>query len=248
QAIIQELLKYETPLSGSHLAHLNNVTSRTIREDVREINEIIGTLGGTIRPVMGKGYELDILDSDIFKMFIQSLNEGERSVAYTHEERTSNIICSLLLSSKYIKMDDLADELFISKSTLQSDMKQVKAILSDYHLEIVSKPGYGIKVSGTEMNLRFCLSQYIFNHTQYKTEPHSIYLNNDELEKIQQVVTSTLKTDKITITDIAIKNLVIHIGIAVRRIRDGYSVDGNSERLIKFKNHKEYDIAERIAL
>lgn len=246
QAIVQELLRHDSPLSGAHLAKLNDVTTRTIREDIKLINAQISGSGAAIQSLMGKGYLLEIENNESFKSFLQSTAGQAARTPDTHEERIAFIICELLLTNSHVKSDDLADSLFISRSTLQNDMKRVKQILNQYNLEIESKPNYGMRAVGTEMNLRFCLSQHVFDRRVYRSEPHSVYFDNDEINAIHSVVTDALDGNHLVMTDIAINNLVIHIAIALRRIRDGYSVNEHNPSLNALMDHREHRIAKQI--
>ena len=60
----------------------------------------------------------------------------------------------LLLADDYRKLDDIADELWISRSTIDRLFKDVKETFERYHLKIVSKPFYGIRLEGNELNKR----------------------------------------------------------------------------------------------
>ena len=246
QAIVQELMKYDFPVSGAHLAGLNDVTARTIREDIKIINSEINGEGAEIQSLMGKGYLLAIDDDHAFKSFLKSSTGHAYGRPSSHEDRVAFIICELLLAGRYVKSDDLADELFISRSTLQNDLKAVKNIFAQYNLAIESRPNYGMYASGTEMDIRFCLSQYVFDHRVYKSEPASAYFDSEETRKIHEVVTEALDNNHLVITDIAINNLVIHIAIALHRIRGGHSVDEQNTALNTLMNQREQKIAKRI--
>src|SRR5699024_1473036 len=214
-----------SPVSGSHLAGLNDVTVRTIREDIKLVNAEIRAKGAEVQSLMGRGYLLVIEDDRAFKSFLKASTDHAHGRPATHEDRVSFIICELLLTGRYLKSDDLADELFISRSTLQNDLKAVKNIFAQYNLEIESRPNYGMRASGTEMNMRFCLSQYVFDRRVYKSEPASAYFDSGEISAIHEVVTEAIDNNHLVITDIAINNLVIHIAITLHRIRSGHSVN-----------------------
>ncbi|AKG74996.1 BglG family transcription antiterminator [Salinicoccus halodurans] len=246
QAIVQELIRHDAPMSGTHLAKLNGVSARTIREDIKLINVRISGNGAKVQSLMGRGYLLEIEDNESFKSFLQSLTSQGPHTPDTHADRAAYIICELLLTRGHVKSEDLADALFISRSTLQSDLKAVKGILAQYDLEIESKPNYGMRATGTEMNLRFCLSQYVFDRRVYKSEPQSVYFDSDELGAVHNTVAEALDDNQLVMTDIAINNLVIHIAIALRRIRDGYSVDEHNPSLNTLMNHREHSIAKQI--
>lgn len=53
----------------------------------------------------------------------------------------------LPLADHYLKLDELAEELFISKSTLQTDLKEVKKRLLPYRIVMETRPNYGFKVA-----------------------------------------------------------------------------------------------------
>lgn len=243
---MQELIGHDSPLSGTHLAKMNDVTTRTIREDIKLINAQITGAGASIQSLMGKGYLLVIENHESFKSFLQTASGQAARTPDTHEDRVAFIICELLLTRSHVKSEGLADALFISRSTLQNDLKSVKEILKHYNLEIESKPNYGMRAVGSEMNLRFCLSQYVFDRRIYRSEPHSVYFDNEEINSIHSVVTDALDDNQLVMTDIAINNLVIHIAIALRRIRDGYSVNERNPSLNTLMNHREHGIAKQI--
>src|SRR5699024_2818876 len=71
----------------------------------------------------------------------------------------------LLLGEHYLKLDDLSEEIYVSRSTVQKDLKNVKEILNEYGIQLETRPNYGIKLKGSELKLRFCMSEYIFNRS-----------------------------------------------------------------------------------
>ena len=113
---------------------------------------------------MGKGYRLVVREDRLFRQFLQShIGAPDHRVPMTPEERASHIIRRLLLSDGYLKLEDLADEIYVSKSTLQNDLKLVKHRLAKYDIRLISRPHYGLKVSGREMKLRFCMADTLFS-------------------------------------------------------------------------------------
>ncbi len=78
-------------------------------------------------------------------------------------ERIFYIIRRLLVNVGYIKLDDLAEEMFVSRSTLNVDMPEVKRILYSYQLSLISKANYGITIKGHELNKRTCIEEYFFS-------------------------------------------------------------------------------------
>src|SRR5699024_12317377 len=93
QAIVQELMKYDYPVSGTHLAGMNDVTARTIREDIKLVNLAIGAEGAEIQSLMGQGYRLVIEDVDAFKSFLKESTGRTCETTATHQDSVTHIVC-----------------------------------------------------------------------------------------------------------------------------------------------------------
>ncbi|WP_338083989.1 HTH domain-containing protein [Caldibacillus debilis] len=130
KTILRELMSVKTPLTGAYLANLNKVTPRTTREDIKMLDDLLRMHGARISSLMGRGYQLEVLDDQKFRSFLRNLSAAEQDSApmppKTPEERIKYIIRRLLLCDDYLKLDDLAEEMYISKSTIQNDFRSVK--------------------------------------------------------------------------------------------------------------------------
>src|SRR5699024_193457 len=93
-----------------------------------------------------------------------------------------------------------------------------------------TRPNYGIKLKGSELKLRFCMSEYIFNRSDEEigddfiagTELSS--LSKKELDFIWKIIMIQLEKNKITLSDITINNLLIHIAIDCKRVKSGHHI------------------------
>ncbi|WP_213818740.1 BglG family transcription antiterminator [Garciella nitratireducens] len=252
--ILQELVSTTNPVTGLYLANINQVSVRTIRNDIKNLDFILKANGARISSVMGKGYQLEILNYENFNEFIKNfINQSSFQNSYvpkTSEERVIYIIKKLLLSNDYIKMEQLADEMFVSKSTVQKDFNKVKRIFYHYEIHLKSKPNYGLKISGSELKLRFCMSEYVFNRKGQEEEKqlkiNLSFLSQDHLDCILEIILRQLKFHQISLPDISIKNLLVHIAIAYKRIKQGHNVILCKTDLENIKNQKEYSVAKDI--
>lgn len=250
QHIIQHLLKSDGLITSSELATVLQVSSRTIRDDIKELNELLNKNIAHIESYRGRGYRLDVIDEERFKQFLQKATKENNNVIPTEpDERIQFLMEKLLLQSTYIKIDDLADELFVSRSTLQYDLKSVREILGDYNLYLEQKPNYGIKVLGDEMQIRFCISEYIFNQDPAIVDQTADWLEilpKNEIESIRNSILAKLRKHQAIITDISLHNLITHIAIACKRIREKNVVEIYQEELSEITDKKEYTIAKEI--
>ncbi|HLR63642.1 MAG TPA: BglG family transcription antiterminator [Lentibacillus sp.] len=249
QAIIEEFINADNePLTSAQLSAVFNVSPKTIRNNIKELNPLLQRYDIQIYSVRGKGYLLKPNDKKILNRFLQEYDKNQHSIIPAEPEgRIHFLMEKLLFCSDYIKMEDLAAELFISRSTLQSDLKTVRSILSDYELTIYHKPNYGIKVRGKEILIRFCISEYIFNQEPLPLETNWMKIVSEEdLEVIRESILSNLRKYQIIISDISLQNLLTHLAIAYKRICEDKSVHIPSKEIPQAKEGKEFLVAHEI--
>ncbi|MFS8513542.1 MAG: BglG family transcription antiterminator [Planifilum fulgidum] len=125
----------------------------------------------------------------------------------------------------------------------------VKERLGKYDIRLISRPHYGLKVVGREMKLRFCMADTLFSRKdRWHTAQDSplLPLPREELERIRQIILKHIQAYHITISDISVHNLQMHIAIACRRIRSGNRVTLYPADLKEIINQREYEVAGRI--
>jgi lichenan operon transcriptional antiterminator len=251
--IIRELMKADTPVTSDYLAKVLDVTSRTIRNDVRELESIVKDFGAEVKSIRGTGYQLLVHDDHMFRQLLQEAadNKLEKNgeIPTLPEDRVRYVIKRLLLTEEYIKLETIADELFISKSTLQNDFKDVKDVFRRYGITLESKPNFGLKVNGEEFKLRLCIADQIFENIENDMElDHKNVFLKEDLNTIREIVLDRIILHNIALSDIGLNNLVIHIAIAFNRIKNEKYVSMVTNELAELKKQKQYKVAEEIVL
>ncbi|MED3653163.1 BglG family transcription antiterminator [Heyndrickxia sporothermodurans] len=250
QKILKELRLAQEPLTSSEIGSLLQVSSKTIRNDVKELNEQLESYDAYVSSTRGKGYQLIIQNERLFQQFIQSQHDPQDDIPSNHQERVSYLMEKLLMSSDYNKIEDLADELYISRSTLQHELKHIREILKKYDLALDQKPYHGIKVIGDETQIRYCISEYLFNQQSTLKDNMGDWLGilpKEELEVIKDRVLFNLRKYHIIISDISLQNLITHIAIACKRIRKSNSVQMVHHHLQEIEAKKEFLVAKEMA-
>lgn len=69
--ILSQLMAAETPLTSAALSASLQVTSRTIRTDIKELNDRLAPYLAAVTAVRGAGYELLINDENAFRRFMK---------------------------------------------------------------------------------------------------------------------------------------------------------------------------------
>lgn len=160
RGIINYLLK-ESFSTSAHMAELFNVSEKTIRNRIKEVEEELTNNGGLIVSRRGLGYSINIIDKELFDGWFYKGRSN--SLPVLPQERILFIARLLLLADDYTLIENLSDKIFVSRNTISADIKQVSLLLSKYGLKIVRKPYYGIKIEPNELNLRTCLSSLYGN-------------------------------------------------------------------------------------
>jgi lichenan operon transcriptional antiterminator len=152
----------------------------------------------------------------------------------------------------YIKLDDLADELYSSRSTISADLREVREILNKFKLNIEVKPNYGLMVVGSEIQKRLCIMELIFQgpeNSGYFVEDYSIFKSKQNLAEIafiKDIVRSVTNQYKIRLSDVSFQDLIIYILVSLRRIRFRNYVELPPQELERIKNKAEYQAAIQI--
>lgn len=129
-------LKY-SKMSIKEISEKQNVTERTIRNDIKAINEELRPFESELLKNKDGNYFLFISDGKIFNEFEkQELLNFEFDFSEPRD-RITYISLRYLFSAKYIKSEEFLDEMFISRSSMQNDMKDVRELLAKYNLDFV---------------------------------------------------------------------------------------------------------------
>ncbi|GFP74521.1 BglG family transcription antiterminator [Clostridium fungisolvens] len=209
------------PMKSEELCEHLEIAPRTLRNDLKNYKLTFLENGVKLISKPGVGYYFEIFDQDLYFKFIQDLikkeTQDQHLIPVYPEERINYLIKLLLSTDKYIKIEELEEKLFVSRSTLTNDLKEVRERLEYYHLDIENKPNYGMKIIGEEFNKRSCISKYYFHTDLYD----SVVLNtekNEHKEIIKKLLYDTITENNFTLTDIGFRNLVIHIMILLMRV------------------------------
>lgn len=254
--IIQYLTKdKEQFVTSKELAAHMGCSDRTIRTYYKTLVEKLDNHSGLdLISKQGYGYKLDILDDDAYADFLEENHINDHHFNYQSvtdiNDRYNFLLNKLLFEQNEIYFDDLADELFVSRSTLSSDFKKIREKFKPYHLKIESKANKGVYVMGQERDKRRFIMDY-FIDSGFINTMHS-YVDNELLnqkisfEELTIIVLDEYREGGLKLSDFVIQNLVIHIALAIRRITEGFRISKVSEDEVVLRGLAERRVAENI--
>ncbi|WP_288536159.1 BglG family transcription antiterminator [uncultured Holdemanella sp.] len=202
-----------------------HVTDRTIRTDIQAINLEIAKYECEILLKRKSGYYLMSYNKDKFKELQNQIEKQTNVLTFNSlDDRIKYILQKLLYSQDYVILDDLANEVFVSRNTLQNYIKPIKEILETYNLIYVSKPNLGVKVFGNEKDKRECLLNEILckdtpTYIIGFTKEEQMLFRDIDLFEIQTLVNQLLNKHDIHASDYDRKNLIMHCALMISRVK-----------------------------
>ena len=262
--IVNLLVNNKEGMTINSIAEKLNVSNKTIRNDLIEANNLIEQAGLIMIKKPGVGIKIEGQEDKVLKL----MNEIEGSLSklqdFSPESRKSYILKRLFMSNKSLTMQELGDELYVSRVTIYKDLNDVEKWLSNYNLVLLKKPNYGIEVVGAEEDWRNAISSLIVydkaedelkellymdygGKIDYKTITKLKELINLDYSLIEKIVLEAEKELAIKFSDEAYLSLVMHIAISIKRLNNGKNILLSQEILSNLQLKSEYLIAKKIA-
>lgn len=156
--ILNLILNTDGCITGKELAKLCNISIRTIRLDIKEINILLEKYKIKIDSIVKKGYYLTEQSKKLLKEndIIRSVWDYEyiAQAPNTPMERQMYILLQLTMK-EYISIEELLNNLYVSTSTLNSDIHSInKWLKENLNLSVNYSLTNGIKLNCTEIDKR----------------------------------------------------------------------------------------------
>lgn len=220
----------DAPVSLQVFTDQFHLSLRSIQTDIAEIKETIKEHGLYIENNKNC-ICMSITNQETANIFMNSIIQDYNLNQFFEDQssRISYIISRLLDSNDYLKSADLADEMYISRSQISNDIKLAKNMLSSYHLTLISKPYYGIKIIGKENDIRnYIIQEKLKIKNLVCDEITHSFSSHEHIDDINNIVIKILTHSHYMISDIALQNLILHIVTAVNRIKSGHLIHMDS--------------------
>jgi transcriptional antiterminator len=218
-----EMLQNET-LPQDELAQRLSVSTRTVRADITALNALLAQHGAQFILSRGNGYQLRVDDPTLFQA-VQDPRPRTLRIPRTGSERVHYLLVRFLTSAFSLKLEDLADEWFVSRATLQGDMAEVREALARYQLTLETRPRHGVKLFGSEMSIRACLTDLLWQLAQQDSANPLLSeeaLNAGVPEQLAGVLQEVFNRWRIRLTDEGELFVRLYCAVAVRRVSEGY--------------------------
>lgn len=214
--IIKILKDNNTPINSIALSKELGCSTKTIQTEIKELNKQLKN--SKVLSIRGAGYKI----------------EGDfKEVDLNYEDcndidRVSYIIKILLnLEGKSIKLEELAESMYVSLSTVKNDLKVIKKIFEKYNISINKQHKKGIVIEGKDEDI-LAFKMYLLNDKSIELSLNDFIddKTKENIFNIKHILLIILKQTKLTLSDLEFKNLLNSI-------------------LITFSKHKKNSISEK---
>lgn len=242
--IIVKLLNNNDYTTAKELANVLSLSVRTIKSDIKNINSLINSNDFYIYSKSGFGYKLIISHNfDFNKLNDLKLNS---KIPNNYYERLLYVVKRILICDNYLKLDEIASDLFISRKNLSKVMKEIRIRLAQFDLKIKSKPYYGLYLEGSEQNKRNAMVEYFFNENYNLDIDFEIkYFHNYEMYR--QIIIDVCREYYIEISDFSCCNLASYLIVNIYRCNLGFCInDYDLNEINRSVNDVEFIAANKI--
>lgn len=225
-------------VTGSELAQQMGVSDRTIRHDITVLKKIVSKYHAGIESIRGKGYFLEAVDRDFLNDLIYSGNKKKNIVP---EDRIRYIIGQLILFDKTIDLGELEDELFVSQTTVENDLRVIEQKCLKYNPQLkLRRQKNRISIEGNEISKRYALNELFSLDDnwlmQENNEKRNLFNHSVNYKEISSCVLSTFQECCMFLEDKEIANFISFLAIAEMRIRTGYTINYFQDHDLQYNN------------
>lgn len=208
--------------TAATLAKEKEVSLRTIQGDLKLIKESLSKYSCIEFKSTRKGSGIIVKDQDAFLKLKESFLLDYTGFSNVRNERINELLLCLLNQYRSISLYDLENELYVSQSTLNNDIKTAKDIASQYNLEIL-RSANRITLDGSEINKRDCIldRNMMVSNTTFLSKDTSI---SELLDEIKAIVIQVFIDFKQTIADVELSNLIILLYITINRMKNNFFI------------------------
>lgn len=250
--IIQFMKNTPHPHPLADLAKAFGVSKRTIANDLKLLNELGKTSGFQVINLRGKGYKIEVIDEKRFHGYCHQIQTDQGKSFLSPQSRKENLELLLLFATEYVTLQQLAQTLEVSISTVKNDLSEVRYDFDSMQLSIVSKAHYGYKVNGPEEKRRLFIIQLLRNDLVQPifTKDYTEFADRFDYQGMKAFLIKRSHALQIRVNDLVLENLVQHILLLVFRIKQHNLLKDHGEVFEVQDNYTQLaeDIAGYIAV
>ena len=232
-AKILQMMERKLIFKSDQLSRKLGVSEKTVANEIAQLNR---QLSGTALIDLTRGeYRLYLFDIPSCVKIRDEITKPIRDFE-NPQIRISYIADVLMNTADPSRIDDMAEEMDVSRSTLNGDLKRLKSILSEYGIEVIGKPNTGLSLKGDEYEIR----RFILENN------YELIYNRDVLDKDIWNRFEAL-TQQYGLESNTVRLFGRYLTVCLDRYLNGYPVHFPHPRFFELKQSGLYKPADELA-
>lgn len=217
-------------VTASELAKILDLKEKTVRTTIGKMRDSLDEYGIEIESKTRKGYHLLIYDKEKYQAFINNDEWlSKNDIPNNSKEREEWLLDYLLKQHKFVRIDDLSEMLYVSRSTITNDIRNVEDSLKSYHITLIRRPNYGLHIQGSEFDIRNCMiSQFKDNKWAQRFSDKE----ENELKEISKILLNNIQNQKVVLSKSMIQEMTSCIYIAKVRYEENYKITVSKNEVV----------------
>lgn len=202
------------------LAKEMNVSTRTIRSDLKALSDIIAGAGNRLIYDRKKGFSIQVDNPQSHRSLLEQSQQPWKESRSTAERRRA-LLTALLRQRDEISLETLEATWFISIYTLRNDITLLKRHFALYDIAIHSEGTDRFKLLGGELALRRCMYDHLLHVREAEDEYAALFDAPMKMSDIKPLLSHYLVRNGLVVSDVNLRFLVLICGISAERMRRG---------------------------
>lgn len=220
ESLIKALEKTGNWIEASYLADMLGVTTRTIRNRIKKINNLSSS------PIVESSYRG-------YRLAKSAKQPSKKNTSINDDEsRTDQLLRLLISTDEPLVIYDLADEFCISDATIESDLRRVRDSIRLFDLKIIRHRDT-VLLQGSEGNKRRLIGCMLATESPVGFATFTgegIVRGGYDLPWLTGIVTQSLTSQGLHADDYGVNNIVMHLVVTIDRIEKGRTLPKENRR------------------
>ncbi len=264
KAILEEIISNPEYITIKYIGEKLDVSSRTVLREMDLVDDWFTKNGFALIRKPSAGVKISATEKQRENL-LEKLEREDLLGGYSPIDRQRLILFRLLTSKEPIKTYLFTHEFDVTEGTISKDLDLMEEWITKHKLKLVRKPGLGIYIDGKEKEIRHALANLLYQSTDESQLYQFIIdkkveirkgrvindfvdlIEKDIIEKVQEVIDTLAGQLEERLTDSAYMGLLIHLSIAIQRIRNNDEIKMENSVLEELKTAPEFMSAMEIA-
>lgn len=214
-SILQTLKDGDTTINA--LAEQFQVSPRTIRNDLKEVGRLLRQNDLPDLSLQNGG---KVVPPENFSEFLPALLPGDLyAYKLSKAERAQAAAVMLTASPGYVTLAEIADTLLVSRATVINDLPDIREVLEQGELQLLSRANKGLSVEGKESVKRRFLLRTVRQCPESVNRCVSVQAGDRTV--IQKIIGEQEHVHQSFLTDAAFQDVLLYLGVMINRNLQG---------------------------